>query len=51
MKWGLYFIGSIKLLGRLTGNIHILVTIDYATKWIEAKALRTNIAIVIAIFL
>jgi hypothetical protein len=51
MKWGLYFIGPIKLLKRLTGNIHILVAINYATKWIKAKALRTNIAVVIAKFL
>ncbi len=28
-----------------------MITIDYATKWVEAKALRTNFVIVIAKFL
>jgi hypothetical protein len=51
MKWGLDFIGSIKLAGRLTWNRYILVIIDYATKWVEAKAFITNIVIVIAKFL
>jgi hypothetical protein len=31
--------------------IYILVIIDYATKWVEAKAFKTNTAIVIARFL
>jgi hypothetical protein len=39
MKWGLEFIGLIKQVKRLTRNIYILVVTDYASKWVEAKAL------------
>jgi hypothetical protein len=34
-----------------SNNQYIIVVIDYATKWVEAKALRTNIAIINAKFL
>jgi hypothetical protein len=51
MKWGLNFIGPIKLAGRLTRNKYILVAIDYATKWVEAKAFKTNVVVVIAKFM
>jgi hypothetical protein len=51
MKRGLYFIGPIKPTRRLIRNKYILVAIDYATKWVKAKALKINIVVVIVRFL
>jgi hypothetical protein len=51
MKCGLDFVGPIKLARRYIGKFFFLIAIDYATKWVEAKALKTNTAIVTSKFL
>ncbi len=51
MKWGINCIGPIKPVGRLTWNKYIMVVTDYATKWVEAKALITNTIVVSSRFL
>ncbi len=51
MKRGFYFVGPIKLAKRYIGKKKNLVGIDYATKWVEAKALRINTIVVITKFM
>jgi hypothetical protein len=51
MKWGLDFVGPIKPTGRYTRNKYIFIATNYATKWVEVRALKINIVAVITIFL
>jgi hypothetical protein len=51
MKWGLNSMEAIMPIGRYTGKKYILVTIDYATKWVEARSLKTNTATITTNFL
>jgi hypothetical protein len=44
IKWGLDFIGPIELGGRLIANKYVVI-------WVKAKALKTNIAVIIVIFM
>nr|GFA98525.1 reverse transcriptase domain-containing protein [Tanacetum cinerariifolium] len=46
--WGIDFMGPFS---SSRGNRHILVTVDYLSKWVEAKALPTNDARVVVKFL
>jgi len=42
MKRGLDFVGPIMLTCRYIGNKYIFIIIDYATKWVEVRTLKTN---------
>jgi hypothetical protein len=50
-KCGLDFIEPNKPTSHSFGNRYILIGIDYAIKWVEAKALHTNIIIITTKFL
>jgi hypothetical protein len=51
MKWGLDFVGLIKPAGRYTRNKKKIVATNYATKWVEVRALRIDIIAVTTKFL
>jgi hypothetical protein len=51
VKWGLDFVGLIKLTRIYTRNKYIFVATNYATKWVEARALKSNNAIITTNFL
>jgi hypothetical protein len=50
MKWGLNFIGPIKPVGKYTRKKYIIVATNYATKWVEVRALCSNMVVAMAKF-
>jgi hypothetical protein len=44
-------LGPIKPTRRYIGNKYTIITTNYATKWVEVRALRTNTTIIITKFL
>ncbi len=50
-KWGLDFIRIVKPTSKMLSNQYVLVAINYATKWVEAWTIHTNIIVIITEFL